>query len=225
MFLMPKPTMLHIGKLALRGAMLLAAAAALAYRRIQPAFNPAPLFALIWLAFMAEMVRRLFPIRSESIGCQKQYAYTFRPCGDGGRPHLAHRRALAVAAIWAAVNALLGFASAQGMIGAEGLVLFSLFFAVCDMVCVLVFCPFQKWVMKNRCCITCRIYDWDYAMMFAPLIFVPSLAARGLFAMGLVVLVKWEISVFRHPERFSDAANSALSCKNCTEKLCRHKKL
>lgn len=222
---MSKPTVLHIGKLIFRMVMLLAAAAAFAYRSVNPSFDPAPLLALVWAAFMAEMVRRLFPIRSESIGCQKQYAFAFRPCGTAAKPSLPHRRALAVALLWAAVNLLFGFAYFRGVLSADGLVLLSLFFAVCDMICVLAFCPFQKLVMKNRCCITCRIYDWDYAMMFAPLAFLPSAAARSLFAMGLVLLVKWEISVYRHPERFSDVTNSALSCKNCTEKLCRHKKL
>ena len=105
---MSKPTVLHIGKLIFRMVMLLAAAAAFAYRGVNPSFDPAPLLALVWAAFMAEMVRRLFPIRSESIGCQKQYAYAFRPCGTAAKPSLPHRRALAVALLWAAVNLLFG---------------------------------------------------------------------------------------------------------------------
>jgi hypothetical protein len=45
-------------------------------------------------------------------------------------------------------------------------------YSICDIICILFFCPFQTWFMKNKCCSTCRIYNWDYAMMFTPLFFV-----------------------------------------------------
>ncbi len=223
---MPKPTVVHSVKLVYRAALLIAVGVFLAMRQADPQCSPGILFPVVWIVFMVEMVRRMFPIRSESVGCQKQYAYAFRTAAPAEkRPTLPHRRALAVAAIWTGVNAVIGFAYLRGAIGQGALLLFSLFFAVSDMICVLAFCPFQKWVMKNRCCITCRIYDWDYAMMFAPLAFIPSAYTWSLFGMGLAVLAKWEIAVFRHPERFSEVTNASLSCKNCTEKLCRHKKL
>jgi hypothetical protein len=38
------------------------------------------------------------------------------------------------------------------------------------------------------------------------------------------VLLIWEITYRRHPERFSDYTNERLQCKNCTERLCRHNK-
>jgi gas vesicle protein len=41
--------------------------------------------------------------------------------------------------------------------------------------------------------------------------------------MSLVVLIHWEINYKLHPERFSERTNESLRCKNCTEKLCRHK--
>lgn len=223
---MPKSTALHILKLIYRGALLIVAAVFPAARRIELQRLPDPLFLLIWAVYMAEMLRRLFPIRTESIGCQKQFAHTFRPAGRGGeKPALPNSRALVVAAIWAVFNAGIGCAYFRGRIGRGALVLLSLAFAVCDMICVLVFCPFQKWIMKNRCCITCRIYDWDYAMMFTPLCFIPSFWTWSLFGMGLVLLARWEVAASRHPERFSDVTNASLSCKVCTEKLCRHKKL
>jgi hypothetical protein len=42
--------------------------------------------------------------------------------------------------------------------------------------------------------------------------------------MALALLLRWEITFFRHPERFSKNTNGYISCANCTEKLCRHKK-
>ena len=35
---------------------------------------------------------------------------------------------------------------------------------------------------------------------------------------------KWEFSAFRHKERFCCNTNSAITCKNCTEKVCPHQK-
>ncbi len=217
---MSKTTVLHIIKLVYHSFLLFMTGVFFAVRRAIPKW----LSCTIWAVFMTEMVRRLFPLRTESIGCQKQFAHTFRPARREV-PKLPHRRALAVAVLWIAVSAVIGYAYFRGLIPAGGLMLFSLFFSVCDMICVLVFYPFQKWFMKNRCCITCRIYDWDYAMMFAPLAFLPSVLPRSLSGLGLVLLARWEWTVFRHPERFSEATNASVSCKNCTEKLCRHKLL
>ena len=46
----------------------------------------------------------------------------------------------------------------------------------------------------------------------------------SLLALSLVLLLRWEITFYRHPERFSEETNEYLHCKNCTEKLCMHKK-
>ena len=92
------------------------------------------------------------------------------------------------------------------------------------MICILFFCPFQTWFMKNRCCAVCRIYNWDFAMMFTPYLFIPNGYTWSLLGMSLLLLIRWEITVHRHPERFAENTNAALSCKNCEEKLCHHKK-
>ena len=86
------------------------------------------------------------------------------------------------------------------------------------------FCPFQTWFMKNKCCGSCRIYNWDYAMMVTPLAFIPNIVTVSLFVMALTLLVFWEIAVYRYPERFSPATNGSLRCANCPEKLCHHKR-
>ncbi|MBQ9750293.1 MAG: hypothetical protein IJV87_06925, partial [Clostridia bacterium] len=96
-------------------------------------------------------------------------------------------------------------------------------YGVCDMICILFFCPFQTWFMKNRCCTTCRIYNWDFAMMFTPFIFIPNVYTWSLLGFALALLARWEITVHKHPERFSEKTNACLSCKNCEEKLCHHK--
>ena len=78
--------------------------------------------------------------------------------------------------------------------------------------------------MKNKCCGTCRIYNWDYAMMFTPLLFVPGYYSWTLLGASLILLLRWEVAVYLHPERFSEATNACLACQNCPEKLCQHKR-
>lgn len=77
--------------------------------------------------------------------------------------------------------------------------------------------------MKNKCCCTCRIYNWDYAMIFTPLFFVRRPYTWSLLVMSMILLARWEITFFRFPERFSEATNGYLGCARCSEKLCQHK--
>ncbi|MCQ2566905.1 MAG: hypothetical protein MJ127_00670 [Mogibacterium sp.] len=38
------------------------------------------------------------------------------------------------------------------------------------------------------------------------------------------LLFRWEFTLWKYPERFSENTNQYMSCSNCTEKLCVHKK-
>lgn len=61
-------------------------------------------------------------------------------------------------------------------------------------------------------------------MMFTPLVFIPSVYTYSLLGIALILLIRWEITYKRHPERFSSFTNANLNCSNCKEKLCKHKK-
>ena len=60
--------------------------------------------------------------------------------------------------------------------------------------------------------------------MFTPLFFIRKGYAWSLLVLSVALMVRWEITFYRHPERFSEQTNEYLQCKNCTEKLCTHKK-
>lgn len=185
-----------------------------------------PLLWLVWLVLVVEMVLRFFPSSWESMGCQKQFGKNHQPRGENpDRVDLGTwRSTLAVAAAWLALNAVIGGLYFARVIDAGILLLISLAYSVCDMICILFFCPFQTWFMKNKCCTTCRIYNWDYAMMATPLVFVPTWYTWSILACALVLLVRWEVTVRRHPAWFSEQTNGALACSQCEEKLCHHKK-
>ena len=57
-----------------------------------------------------------------------------------------------------------------------------------------------------------------------PLWAVTLLGSLFIWAMSLILMLRWEITFFLHPERFSPVTNGYLHCKNCSEKLCTHKR-
>lgn len=236
---------IHYTKLAFRGLLFVCALVLLI---VDPTWisgreEPDHLWGLIfmgavWLAFIPEMIRRFFPNKNESAGCQKQFVQNFRPREATslhqeilrilGRTQAEikkkdFRDVVIIAIFWIVLNAILGALYLTHVISAELLVVISMFYAVSDIICILYWCPFQTLVMKNTCCAQCRIYNWDYAMMFTPLLFIGGFWALSLFLCGVAILVKWEIDYYRHPSRFAEETNEYLSCDGCSERLCTHK--
>ena len=221
---------LHYLKLVYRTMLFLIAAVIYIYGRVKnnnvfDELNSLPwIMGVIWVIYAVEIALRFFPSKLESMGCQKQFTKNYIPTGETTPIIQSWKRTVAVAAVWLALNGAIGVLYYTKVIDAGILILISLAYAVCDMICILFFCPFQTWIMKNKCCTVCRIYNWDFPMMFTPLVFIPSLYTWSLLFLSLVLLVRWELSVHFHPERFSEKTNACLNCKNCTEKLCHHKK-
>lgn len=181
----------------------------------------------VWLALMLSMLFRLFPSRVESLGCQKEFAGRFRPTGrmpDRGEIRRADRGALWVLLSWLALNAPVFLAYAWGWVNQRFLVCLAGFYGVCDIICILFFCPFQSWMMHNRCCTTCRIYNWDYAMMCTPLLGAAGPLALTACLLAAVILARWEFTYRRQRARFFIVSNHALRCDQCQEHLCRYKR-
>lgn len=182
------------------------------------------ILSVIWVIYMVEMLLRFFPSRRESPGALKVFRSYYRPVPDSSaKPVLNWRGTFLAAAAWLTLNGAVGALFMRGIIDKGIMLIISLCYSVCDMICILWFCPFQTWMMGNRCCTTCRIYNWDFPMMFTPMVFVKTAYTWSLAAMALALLIHWEVTVRRHPERFSDRTNLSLRCANCTEKLCLHK--
>ena len=175
--------------------------------------------------FVIEMLLRFFPSNMESMGCQKQFKKNFIPTETKTPDKRRINRGVLITAIsWILLNGAIGALYFLGIIDQGILVLISLAYSICDMICILFFCPFQTWFMKNKCCGSCRIYNWDFLMMFTPCIFMPNLYTMTLFGLSALLFIYWEVMAWIHPERFSEQTNACLSCANCPEKLCHHKK-
>ena len=229
---MSKILLLHYWKLTYRSALFLAALFIyILYREDTMGFlsnlmDRAPfIFALIWGVLALEMVLRFIPSSFESMGCQKQFAKNYHPVHPENKKKAVspNKGVLTSALAWISLNGIIGVLYFTGIIDEGVLVLISLAYSVCDMICILFFCPFQTWFMKNRCCGTCRIYNWDFLMMCTPLFFIDSWYTRSLTLLAGILFIKWEVTAFLHPERFCTETNHALSCAECEEKLCHHK--
>ena len=182
---------------------------------------------LLWLIWMGDMVLQLIPTRQVmALGSQKQFGRWCRPAAGWDAGALADyvrksdRGANKVLVSWVLVTIALGALRSTEVFGPEELLLTSAFFYVCDLICVVVWCPFRTFLMKNRCCTTCRIFNWDHMMMFVPFLFVPGFYGWTLAGLAAVVAVVWEVQWRRHPERFWEGSNQALRCANCTDRLC-----
>ena len=179
----------------------------------------------VWIIFVVEMILRFFPSKLESMGCQKQFRHNYKPNGENLKPiNQSWKQTALVAGIWLLLNGVIGALYFAGLIDKGILILIAIAYSVCDIICILFFCPFQTWFMKNRCCASCRIYNWDFAMMFTPLVFIPHWYTYSLLGCAVALLLRWEITYRRFPERFSTETNACLDCTNCKEKLCSHKK-
>ena len=159
---------------------------------------------VIWAVFVFEMVLRFFPNRYESPGSQKQFAANYIKTGETQITIPDNNGTVLVALVWIVFNGIFGALHMAGILDDGIMILLCSAYSVCDMICILFFCPFQTLFLKNKCCSECRIYNWDYAMMFTPLFFVQRFYAWSLLALSIALLLRWEFTFYRHPERFSE---------------------
>ena len=181
---------------------------------------------VLWLTFMGIMLSHIFPGTFRTMALKKADKEVYKE--ETGYSELEmlrfvqdqNRKAWIVMLVWLIGNGVIGFFYLLNLLDRSDLLMFTVFFFLCDYICILVFCPFQTCIMKNKCCTTCRIFNWDHLMMFSPLIFVGGFYSVSLVVMALLAWLVWELCVMLYPERFWDKSNLALKCSECTDKLC-----
>lgn len=186
---------------------------------------------LLWFILMTAMLRNLFPKVQISISGLKRRGDYYKEPEEGydRLEMLNHVQKMNIGAWkvmlgWLTLNAVFAVFYLAGMIGEAELLMLTVFYYLSDTVCMVLFCPFQKFFMGNRCCVDCRIFDWGYFMMYTPMLFIKSFFSWSLFFVACIIVIRWEITYARHPERFWEGSNAAIRCKNCTDRLCRIKK-
>ena len=182
---------------------------------------------ILWVIWVIDMVQQIVPIKNKlPLGSMKLFAGRFRPIREKINYEALReytvtttRAAYKVFLLWCALLAVIGTLYFTGVLSKPWLFLISVAFYVCDLICVLIWCPFRL-MMKTRCCTTCRIFNWDHLMMFSPLFFMGGFYGLSLAILATAAWLVWELCVMMYPERFWDKSNLALKCSQCSDKLC-----
>ncbi len=197
---------------------------------VQPLWKRVTPLHVLWVFFMCLMLSHLFPRRAFTMALRKVRARDYIPVPGYSEQELYHFvkdqnvKAWKVMLLWLLFNSLWGFLYLVGWIDNADLLMLTVFYFLCDYVCILFYCPFQNGIMGSRCCVNCRIYDWGHFMMFTPMLFIRNFFSWSLFAVSCVVLIRWEITYAKYPERFWSGSNQALQCACCKDKTCQIKR-
>lgn len=184
---------------------------------------------VVWFIFMVMMLAHLVPNERLPMAMRKSYSNHYVPVEQYDELELLrfvqkqNIRAWMVMLVWLFGNGVVGLLCLMDIIGPADLLMLTVFFYLCDYICILFFCPFQTGIMKNKCCVNCRIYDWGHFMMFTPMLFIPNFFSWSLFFTSAVVLIHWEVVYAKHPERFWSGSNKTLQCAHCQDKTCQYK--
>ncbi len=184
---------------------------------------------VLWLIFMLMMLSHLFPNRTLSMALKKRKKENYRENPQYSDYELLkfvqkqNITAWMVMLVWLLFHGMWGILYLMNLIDHTDLLMLTVFYFLCDYICILFFCPFQTYIMKNKCCVNCRIYDWGHFMMFTPMLFIRNFFSWSLFFTSLAVLIHWEIIYAKYPERFWHGSNQNLECKNCKDKTCQMK--
>ena len=190
-------------------------------------FKEFSVFHILWGLWIIDMLYQLIPIKGYiSLGSRKNFKHRFKPITERiNKESLKkyiisnNKSAYFVLLLWIALITVIGIFWHLKIIDNSFLLLISAAFYVCDLICVLIWCPFRL-ILKTKCCTTCRIFNWDHMMMFTPMMFVMGFYSLSLLAIALVIWIIWEFCVLLYPERFWENSNAALKCSECTDKLC-----
>lgn len=123
-------------------------------------FKKLSVFHVLWVAWVYDMVSQLFPVKNIALGSQKQFKEKFRSVihklidWDKLKDYIkkTNKAAGKVMALWASFIAAISALRHFKVLDNKHLLLISIAFYVCDLICVLIWCPFRL-MLGNKCCI------------------------------------------------------------------------
>lgn len=185
------------------------------------------LFPLFFLYFIFDSFGVILPMFNDSIYSSKMQKRQYKevPDYDVDKLHQQARRNNRIAVIifvfYFGMIALIGL-SFLNFAWFDRKLLYLVFFGLnfADYFCIMLWCPFRQWFLKNSCCNTCRISNWDRIMKFSILIFIPNFYTITIFVLGVLIFLYWEYPHWVHPERFYRISNQTLWCVNCDKVTC-----
>lgn len=187
---------------------------------------------IYWLVLMLDFIFQMFPNSFTFLGVQRQFEKYYQPEEEilesnklSQKLKKMNSRALIVLIVWILGNVvLLGIMKLIGLFSAPIMILLSSLYYFGDLVCVLIWCPFQSFFIKCKCCHDCRIYSYGNLMMVTPLFMFLNEYSIPLILIAFIIVVIWEVNFYKHPERFLEETNRNLRCINCSEHMCKLKR-
>jgi len=183
---------------------------------------------IVWVAIAFGMMYRIFPNTRVAIGARKHFKSSFRAAYVKANLDVKavakqlNKSAILCFCSWFAVTALILLALFfLDALTPPIVLIIMLTYAVADMAFIVFLCPFQKLFMKNSCCTTCRIYNWDYFMMCVPMLVMPGFYSVSLALISAIILLRWEIAFRKSPHFFMSETNENLRCGACVGRLCK----
>ena len=112
-------------------------------RPVEEILEERPLIiSIIWTVFTVEMIIRFFPSRFESPGAQKQFARNYIKTGNTNIDIQDNHGVMLAALVWILFNGIFGMLHMIGLLDDGIMILLCCAYSVCDMICILFFCPF-----------------------------------------------------------------------------------
>lgn len=185
------------------------------------------IYPLIFIYFLYDSLTVILPTLNKDIHSSKMYKKNYIPVENFNRVKLSNMikknniRALVIFIIYTIGVLVVGFSFLYFQwftVKYLYLVFFALNFS--DYFCILVWCPFKELFLKNTCCNTCRISNWDRIMKVSILLFIPNLYTISINIIALCVFIYWEYNHLRYPERFYRISNKQLWCTDCSKLNC-----
>ena len=121
---------------------------------------------VLWLVFMVMMLLHLFPKEKLAMGIRKADKEKYIEQENYSELELLkyvqnqNLRAWIVMLMWLGFNAIFGLLYLFNILDNIDLLMLTVFYFLSDYICILLFCPFQSFIMKNRCCVNCRIFTY-----------------------------------------------------------------
>ena len=114
---------------------------------------------ILWVVFMIMMVTHLFPKEPFTMALLKSEKEKYVPVENYSKLELLefiqdqNIKAWKVMLVWLIGTGIVGIIYSFDWIGKAELILLSMFYFLCDYICILFYCPFQSLIMKNKCCV------------------------------------------------------------------------
>lgn len=187
---------------------------------------------VLWLMLFLSMIKACIPKLNNHIASGKLFNRHYRNSANSYNKEVLNKinkrsniGALESLILWIIVLIIIGISYYIGIIDKLELFVITVILYWTDKFCILVWCPFRTWFIKNKCCNSCRIYNWGYAMVISPLIFIPNFFTYSLITFSIFIIIQWEYLHIRYPERFLEISNENLRCNNCLKGICIHNKI